>query len=133
MRSRWRCAAFDSWLDFRFQATPSCDPLAHVRFVLLWSWAVLLSAAITYNCAWRDHGPRAQVPIIAQVKTRKLEVLEREPLATHYSNEFLAGLMTNPELVRNVAVVGHLHHGKTIVRASAVLRGVRAAALQART
>ena len=25
--------------------------------------------------------------------------------------------MTNPELVRNVAVVGHLHHGKTIVRA----------------
>ncbi len=57
-----------------------------------------------------------QVPIIAQVRTRKLEVLEREPLATTYSNEFLAGLMTNPELVRNVAVVGHLHHGKTIVR-----------------
>jgi hypothetical protein len=56
------------------------------------------------------------VPIIAQVRTRKLEVLEREPLATNYSNEFLAGLMTNPELVRNVAVVGHLHHGKTLVR-----------------
>ncbi len=29
--------------------------------------------------------------------------------------EFLATLMTNPELVRNVAVVGHLHHGKTSV------------------
>ncbi|KAK9842583.1 hypothetical protein WJX81_007484 [Elliptochloris bilobata] len=56
-----------------------------------------------------------EVPIIAQIKTRKLEVLEREPLATTYSNEFLAGLMTNPELVRNVAIVGHLHHGKTIV------------------
>ncbi len=67
----------------------------------------------------RAHGaaaPRAQAPIIAQVRTRKLEVLEREPLATNYSNEFLAGLMTNPELVRNVAVVGHLHHGKTLVR-----------------
>ena len=81
------------------------------------------------SCAWRDHGPRAQVPIIAQVRTRKLEVLEREPLATHYSNEFLAGLMTNPELVRNVAVVGHLHHGKTIVRAFAALCCGKALAL----
>ena len=71
-------------------------------------------------CDRCDDGPCAQVPIIAQIKTRKLEVLEREPLATHYSNEFLAGLMTNPELVRNVAVVGHLHHGKTIVRGPAL-------------
>ena len=62
------------------------------------------------------------MPIIAQVRTRKLEVLEREPLPTTYSNEFLAGLMTNPELVRNVAIVGHLHHGKTIVRAPARAR-----------
>ena len=57
------------------------------------------------------------MPIIAPVRQRKLEVLERAPLPTHYSNEFLAGLMTNPELVRNVAIVGHLHHGKTLVRA----------------
>lgn len=56
-----------------------------------------------------------QVPIIAPIKQKKLEVLERAPLPTHYSNEFLAGLMTNPELVRNVAIVGHLHHGKTLV------------------
>ena len=62
-----------------------------------------------------------QVPIIAPVRQRKLEVLERAPLPTRYSNEFLAGLMTNPELVRNVAIVGHLHHGKTLVRA----RGAR--------
>ena len=63
--------------------------------------------------------PAPQVPIIAPVRQRKLEVLERAPLPTHYSNEFLAGLMTNPELVRNVAIVGHLHHGKTLVRARA--------------
>jgi len=42
-------------------------------------------------------------------------MLEQQPLKTNYSNEFLAGLMDNPELVRNVAVVGHLHHGKTLV------------------
>ena len=57
-----------------------------------------------------------QVPIIAPVKQKKLEVNEQASLPTFYSSEFLAGLMTNPELVRNVAVIGHLHHGKSLVR-----------------
>lgn len=56
-----------------------------------------------------------EVPIVAPVKVKKFETLEAEPLRTHYSNEFLATLMANPELVRNVAVVGHLHHGKTTI------------------
>lgn len=59
-----------------------------------------------------------QVPIIAAVKQKKLEVNEQASLPTFYSSEFLAGLMTNPELVRNVAVIGHLHHGKSLVRFS---------------
>lgn len=54
-----------------------------------------------------------EVPIVAPVKQKKFETLEAEPVKTHYSNEFLATLMANPELVRNVALVGHLHHGKT--------------------
>lgn len=56
-----------------------------------------------------------QVPIIAPIRPKKAEMLEQQPLKTNYSNEFLAALMDNPELVRNVAVVGHLHHGKTLV------------------
>ena len=36
----------------------------------------------------------------------------------HYSetlfNRFMVGMMTAPQLIRNVALVGHLHHGKTI-------------------
>lgn len=28
---------------------------------------------------------------------------------------FLAGLAGNPALVRNVALIGHLHHGKTAI------------------
>lgn len=56
-----------------------------------------------------------QVPIIAPVKQTKIEVEEREALATVYPTESLAMLMGNPELIRNVAVVGHLHHGKTLV------------------
>ena len=56
-----------------------------------------------------------EVPIIAPVKAKKIETLEKEPMKTRFTNEFLATLMANPELVRNVAVVGHLHHGKTTV------------------
>ncbi|GLC44572.1 hypothetical protein PLESTB_001320500 [Pleodorina starrii] len=56
-----------------------------------------------------------EVPIVAPIKVKKFETLESEPLRTHYSNEFLATLMANPELVRNVAIVGHLHHGKTTI------------------
>jgi U5 small nuclear ribonucleoprotein component len=56
-----------------------------------------------------------EVPIIAPIKTKQLESLEGEPVKTRFTNEFLATLMANPELVRNVAVVGHLHHGKTTV------------------
>ena len=56
-----------------------------------------------------------QVPIIAPIKAKKAELLEQQPLKTNYNNEFLSGMMTNPELIRNVAVVGHLHHGKTLV------------------
>lgn len=45
-----------------------------------------------------------EVPIIAPVVSKKMEKLLDAPLATHYSNEFLATLSTNPELIRNVAV-----------------------------
>ena len=61
-----------------------------------------------------------QVPIIAPVKQKKLEVNEQASLPTYYSSEFLGGLMTNPELVRNVAVIGQLHHGKSLVRPSSM-------------
>jgi hypothetical protein len=29
-----------------------------------------------------------------------------------FSSRYLADLMDSPELVRNVAICGHLHHGK---------------------
>ena len=57
-----------------------------------------------------------EVPIIAPIKQKNFDNIEKEPLRKHYSNEFLAGLTGNPEIIRNVPVVGHLHHGKTLVR-----------------
>lgn len=45
-----------------------------------------------------------ETPIIAPVISKKHEKLLEAPLATHYSNEFLATLSSNPELIRNVAV-----------------------------
>ena len=33
---------------------------------------------------------------------------------TVYNKEYLADLMDCPQLIRNVAIAGHLHHGKVI-------------------
>lgn len=53
-------------------------------------------------------------PIVAPVKVSKFQHVESGiPESTTYDPEFMADLMDNPELVRNVTLMGHLHHGKT--------------------
>ncbi len=59
-----------------------------------------------------DTQPLTQ-PILAPHKVKTFSLLDREPPATSAKPEFMAGLMSTPTLIRNVAVVGHLHHGKT--------------------
>ncbi|MGH0188822.1 UNVERIFIED_CONTAM: hypothetical protein FKN15_031588 [Acipenser sinensis] len=51
-------------------------------------------------------------PIIKPVKTKKFTLMEQELPSTVYDMEFLADLMDSPELIRNVTLCGHLHHGK---------------------
>ncbi|KIO06906.1 hypothetical protein M404DRAFT_137767 [Pisolithus tinctorius Marx 270] len=52
-------------------------------------------------------------PIIAPTKVRKWAVEEKDMPQTRFDKGFLLNMMSLPEMVRNVAVVGHLHHGKT--------------------
>jgi len=52
-------------------------------------------------------------PIVAPVRKNKFQHVEQELPLTSYDPEFMADLMDNACLVRNVAIVGHLHHGKT--------------------
>lgn len=52
-------------------------------------------------------------PIIKPVRNIKFEVGVKDS-STYVSTQFLVGLMSNPSLVRNVALVGHLQHGKTV-------------------
>ena len=52
-------------------------------------------------------------PIIKPIKSRKFAHSIKELPATTYSMEFLTDLMDNPALIRNVAICGHLSHGKT--------------------
>ncbi|KAL3618580.1 hypothetical protein CASFOL_037662 [Castilleja foliolosa] len=58
-----------------------------------------------------DEQPLEQ-PIIKPMRNLKFELGVKDS-STYVSTEFLLGLMSNPTLVRNVALVGHLHHGKT--------------------
>lgn len=41
-----------------------------------------------------------EVPIVAPVVKKRFESQEKEPMKTTWSNEFMAVLMSNPELVR---------------------------------
>ncbi|CAG0897093.1 unnamed protein product [Cyprideis torosa] len=52
-------------------------------------------------------------PIIAPVKRKKFSYIEQELPETTYDMEYLADLMDNSDLIRNVALVGQLHHGKS--------------------
>ena len=52
-------------------------------------------------------------PIIKPIKVKNFSVLEKEPPVLQYTSEFLSSLMNTPILIRNVAVIGHFHHGKT--------------------
>jgi 116 kDa U5 small nuclear ribonucleoprotein component len=64
-----------------------------------------------------DAQPLTQ-PIIAPVEKKKFQVQEQglaegEMPETGYSKEFMADLMGFPEGIRNIAIAGHLHCGKT--------------------
>lgn len=52
-------------------------------------------------------------PIIEPVKIRKFAIEEKGLPETRFDRSFMMNLMNFPSMVRNVAVVGHLHHGKT--------------------
>lgn len=57
-----------------------------------------------------------EVPIIAPIKQVRFQIdSEKLDFVPKASPEFLATLVSTPELIRNVAVVGHLHHGKTVL------------------
>lgn len=52
-------------------------------------------------------------PIIAPVQQKKFAISETELPPVHFSREFMSDLLNFPSQIRNIAIVGHLHHGKT--------------------
>lgn len=52
-------------------------------------------------------------PVIAPIQDRKFEKYDRNIPDTTFSFDYLRFLAYKPELIRNIAVIGHLHHGKT--------------------
>jgi U5 small nuclear ribonucleoprotein component len=52
-------------------------------------------------------------PIIAPVVQKKFTIQEADLPPVHFKREFLTDLMNYPDQTRNIALAGHLHHGKT--------------------
>lgn len=54
-----------------------------------------------------------QQPIVQPVEHRKFTVEEEDLPSVTFDRGFLTDLMSFPEQIRNIALCGHLHHGKT--------------------
>ena len=54
-----------------------------------------------------------QQPIVAPIERKKFTVEEEDLPAVTFDRGFLTDLMSFPEQIRNIALCGHLHHGKT--------------------
>ncbi|KAK4954446.1 hypothetical protein LTR10_007877 [Elasticomyces elasticus] len=54
-------------------------------------------------------------PIVAPVERKRYTVVEDDLPKVNFDRGYMVDLMSFPEQVRNLAIVGHLHHGKTSV------------------
>ena len=52
-------------------------------------------------------------PIIAPVEIKKFHIEEGDLPPVYFDRGFMTDLMNHPDQIRNVALAGHLHHGKT--------------------
>lgn len=68
-----------------------------------------------------DTQPLTQ-PIIAPVQQKKFTVQEADLPPVFYSREFMTDLLNFPDQTRNIALVGHLHHGKTALMDTLVMQ-----------
>ncbi|KAH7001300.1 P-loop containing nucleoside triphosphate hydrolase protein [Ilyonectria destructans] len=59
-----------------------------------------------------DAQPLTQ-PIIAPIEQKKFNIEEADLPPVFFDREFMTDLMNFPDQTRNVALAGHLHHGKT--------------------
>jgi len=53
-------------------------------------------------------------PIIAPVRSKNFDLLEKKMPDTTFDFNFLAGMMDKPGLIRNICLLGAMHHGKTL-------------------
>ncbi|CAD8208930.1 unnamed protein product [Paramecium octaurelia] len=67
---------------------------------------------VEINVQEEDAQPITQ-PMIAPLKSKEFDIQETQIPQTTFDYEFLCRISKNPALVRNVAIVGGLHHGKT--------------------
>lgn len=54
-------------------------------------------------------------PIVQPQTKTKFQLYDKEVPQTVYSLDYLAGASQIPTLIRNIAIVGNLHHGKTLL------------------
>lgn len=55
-------------------------------------------------------------PIVAPIKTKSFDLRQKgtkQPPIVSFTKQYLEDIMKHPEFIRNIGLIGHLHHGKT--------------------
>ncbi|VDD82645.1 unnamed protein product [Mesocestoides corti] len=98
------------------------------------NWVVLHDDKKYYPSAMEVYGPDVETlvqeedaqpltqPLIEPIKKKNFAYGEYSLPETVYDPEYLADLMDCPELIRNIAFCGHLHHGKVVFAFPTYLR-----------
>lgn len=65
------------------------------------------------NLVMEEDAMRIEEPIVAAVKTKDFDIADRGNQETNVQRSYMNSIMKNTDLIRNVGIIGHLHHGKT--------------------
>ena len=68
-----------------------------------------------------DAQPLSQL-IIAPVVQKKFTVQEADLPPVHFARDFMTDMIDSPKQIRNIALAGHLHHGKIALMDMLVLQ-----------
>lgn len=54
-------------------------------------------------------------PLVEPVKQKKFQVQEQQLPETTYDMEYMADMLDNTNLMRNITLMGHLHNGRVVI------------------
>ena len=107
-----QCRCWTAKADFLTDEGPSNAVVLHEDKQYYPTAAQVYGEGVETMVQEEDAQPLTQ-PIIAPIEQKKFSIEEADLPPVSFDRSFMTDLMNFPDQIRNVALAGHLHHGKT--------------------